>query len=328
RERFTDDILQQVMLRYAISSDRIHLLDGFESFIYEFERAGKAYILRIGHSLRRSANLIHGEVDWLNHLADGGAGVARAILSNNARLVEPVDDQYGDQFLACAFVKAQGKPPREAGWTPERYQAYGRLLGRIHALSKTYEPTNNAWKRPEWDDELLQDVVRNLPLSEAGALKRYRELMLYLHSLPKDSQCYGLVHYDPHEGNLLMNADGCLTLFDFDDCAYCWYVYDIAMVVFYISMGKADVHAFLNEFLPLFLRGYRLETGLQASWLTEIHHFLKLREIELYAAIHRSFNLENIDNPWVARFMQGRKERIENNIPVIEYPFESMAGYL
>ena len=36
------------------SQNRIRLLDGFESFMYEFERGEGEYILRIGHSLRRS----------------------------------------------------------------------------------------------------------------------------------------------------------------------------------------------------------------------------------------------------------------------------------
>ena len=66
KERYNDSILQQVMKAYAIHSSDIQLLDGFESFIYEFDRGGSSYILRIGHSLRRNENLISGEVDWIN----------------------------------------------------------------------------------------------------------------------------------------------------------------------------------------------------------------------------------------------------------------------
>jgi amicoumacin kinase len=69
------------MLRYNIPSDKIELLDGFESFIYRFQRPDGQFILRIGHSSRRSPDLIRGEVDWINYLAAGGALVARAILS-------------------------------------------------------------------------------------------------------------------------------------------------------------------------------------------------------------------------------------------------------
>ena len=53
--RFNDNILHTAMRRYDIAPDQIKLLDGFESFIYEFNRPDGDYILRIGHSLRRTA---------------------------------------------------------------------------------------------------------------------------------------------------------------------------------------------------------------------------------------------------------------------------------
>ena len=77
--RYNDTILHEPMRRYAIAPDKIHRLDSFESIIYEFEREGKGFVLRIGHSFRKSEALIQGEVDWINHLARGGVSVARAI---------------------------------------------------------------------------------------------------------------------------------------------------------------------------------------------------------------------------------------------------------
>jgi hypothetical protein len=37
----------------------------------------------------------------------------------------------------------------------------------------------------------------------------------------------------------------------------------------------------------------------------------------LYAVIYRSFDVEAISDSWVGRFMQGRKERIENDVPYV-----------
>ena len=47
---------------------------------------------------------------------------------------------------------------------------------------------------------------------------------------------------------------------------------------------------------------------------------MKLREIELYAQLHREFDIEHggldaIDDEWCAEFMRGRKERIETGEP-------------
>ena len=88
KSRYNQAILNEAMRRFNISEEKIQELDGFESFIYEFERPDGEYILRIGHSLRRSEALIQGEVDWINYLAAGGASVSKAIQSKNGKLVE------------------------------------------------------------------------------------------------------------------------------------------------------------------------------------------------------------------------------------------------
>ena len=86
KDRYRDTVLQEAMHRYGIASDQIRPLDAFESFIYAFERGSSTYILRIGHSIRRSEALIQGEVDWINHLAAGGVSVAQVIRSESGRL--------------------------------------------------------------------------------------------------------------------------------------------------------------------------------------------------------------------------------------------------
>ena len=325
KSRFNDDILRQAARRYGIAQDRIHLLDGFESFMYEFERDDGEYILRIGHSLRRSIRMIQGEVNWINYLAAGGVPAARAILSENHRLVERIDDGQGEYFLATAFVKARGGHPKQAEWTPRFYEAYGVMMGRMHALSKRYEPDPSTW-RPQWDDpENL--VGQFLPPSEAIAVEKYRALVEYLRALPQDVDSYGLIHQDAHTGNLFVDDAGNITLFDFDDCVYGWFIYDIAMVLFYaVPFDPSEAASLAREFMPHFLRSYRRENPLDDAWLQELPSFLKLREVELYAIIHRSFDVNHLDEPWVARFMAGRKQRIENDVPVIDLDFKSFAA--
>jgi Ser/Thr protein kinase RdoA (MazF antagonist) len=324
RDHFTDDILHEIMRRFDIADGHIHLLDGFESFMYEFRLGSQAYILRIGHSLRRSVALIQGEVDWINYLAAGGASVARAILSANQQLVECVDDGQGGQFLATAFVKAPGKPPDDTTWNTALFERYGKLIGRMHALSKGYEPPDPAWRRPEWDDPIMMDADRWI--SGTVPYEKFLQVMQHLDSLPRDRDAYGLVHQDAHGGNFFVDGDGRITLFDFDDCVYGWFIYDIAMVVFYAVMFADDPPAFTRKFMAHFLRGYRRENRLDPAWFKEIPYFLKLREIDLYAVIHRSFDLNNVDDPWAARFMQDRQLRIDHDVPVVDFNFASLAG--
>jgi Ser/Thr protein kinase RdoA (MazF antagonist) len=302
-------------------------LDGFESFIYRFQRPDGEFILRIGHSGRRSPEMIHGEVDWINYLSDHGVTVARAILSTSRNLVEAIEDEQGGQFLCTAFVRAPGGEIQREQINERFFRAYGSLIGKMHALSKTYEPSNPAWRREEWDGESNNTVDRQLPAAETAMQEIYHRLFIHLQGLPCEAGGYGIIHQDAHPGNFFIDENYTMTLFDFDDCVYGHFIYDIAMVIFYVSLQEKDPAAFMERFLPVFLTAYSRENRLDPGWLKEIPNFLKLREIDLFAAILFTFG-EHPADQWAARYMQGRRERIEKDVPFLEFEWESMARYL
>jgi Ser/Thr protein kinase RdoA (MazF antagonist) len=325
RALYNENILEEACRRYGIAPDQLRQLDGFESFVIEFWRAGGDFILRIGHSQRRSEALIQGEVDWINYLAAHGASVSRAILSQTGKLVEKIDDGQGGHFLATAFVKAPGASAWEQNiWGDDLFLRYGKLIGRLHALSRDYIVSNPAWQRPAWDDPLMLDVEAWLPASQTIVLDRFHRLMDTLHMLPKDRGSYGLIHQDAHGGNFFVDDQGTITLFDFDDCVHSWYANDIAIVLFYAVTNVDNPDAFGQRFLEHFLRGYQRENQLDPQWLATIPYFLKLREIDLYAVIHRSFDVHNLRDPWVAGFMKDRGTRIEQNVPCVNIDFDRL----
>ena len=325
---FNEEVLKTAREHYSIPSDNIRALDGFESFIYEFDRDDGQFILRIGHSHRRSPDLIRGEVDWINYLAANGVTVARAILSRTGNLVEPIDDGHGGQFLCTSFVRAQGATADKEQINERLFRNYGRLLGQMHALAKTYQPTDPAWTRYAWDDPLNNTPDRQLPESEKLIRQRYQALYEHLQSLPRETDGYGMIHQDAHLGNLFVDEDYTMTLFDFDDSVYGHFIYDIAMVLFYIVMfGDDDMAGLTGRFMPTFLQGYREHNQLDSRWLDELPHFLKLREIDLFAAILFTMG-EKPKNAWAARYMDGRREKIENDSPYIEYDWDSLKEYL
>ena len=327
KNRYSDTILQEAMRRYGIVQDQIHSLDAFESFIYEFKRGPQAYILRIAHSSRRSESLVLGEVDWINYLAEHGVSVAKAVLSESGKFVELIDDQQGGTFLVTAFVKAQGQAPWDL-WTPKLYESYGEMLGQIHTLSKYYQPNQIAWKRPDWDNALFEFVERYLPESESIVRQKYKDVCHQANRLAKDRDFYGLTHQDAHGNNFFVDERGQITLFDFDECAYNWFINEIAIVLFYIVQDAEDWRAFTREFMLHFLRGYVQACPLDFAWLKEIPNFLKIREIELYAIMYRDFDVENIDDEWCARFMHNRKSKIENDVPFIDFDFDSLSAQI
>jgi Ser/Thr protein kinase RdoA (MazF antagonist) len=326
RSRFNENILAETQRRYGIDPAKTDEPRGFESFIYGYEKGGKRYVLRLGHSLRRSPNLIRGEVDWINHLAAGGAGVAKAIDSEAGNLVELIDDGQGEQFLATAFVWAEGGSVWQMeGWTERFMLNYGRLIGKIHSLTKQYKLPNNDWKRPPWDDPLMTDATNALPQLDPAAMKLVTANLTHLRQLPTTPDSSGMIHQDAHLGNLFVDANGRITLFDFDDCVYGHFINDIAIVLFYAIANRPDPIPFCAELWPLFWCGYCEENRLDTIWLKEIPHFMKLREYQLYGIIRRDIPDYEGDE-WFANFMRGRQENILAERPTIDFDFTKVTS--
>jgi len=45
----------------------------------------------------------------------------------------------------------------------------------------------------------------------------------------------------------------------------------------------------------------------------------------LYAVIHRSFDVKNLDDPWCVWYMDGRKKRLEGKIPYLDFDFDQFS---
>lgn len=321
RELYSPAIYHQALGVYGISPDSARELGGFESFIYEFQKGGQEGVLRITHTLRRSPDMIRGELDWIDFLHKGGAGVSRPIPTLANRWVGCLDDGSGGYFLTAAFEKAVGTPHHSREWPPPLLWEYGVQVGRMHQLSLIYQPSDPAWRRPEWDDPVHLDIADAIPAEEEGIREVFWENITQLRQLPKDKRSYGLIHQDPHQGNFFVDQEGKITFFDFDDSSYSWLVEDIALAIFYAALGQEDPEGFTAEFLGGFLPGYFSAYQLDPSWFEHIPLFLKRREIDLYAVIHRSFDVENLTDPWCSWYLDGRKERLLERVPVLAFDF-------
>ena len=318
---FNDKILNEAINRFGFDKDEVEILDGFESFIYNVKQGEKEFILRITHSLHRTENEINAEIDWINYLVKGGVPASRAISSKNGNLVEiiSVKDSY---FMAIVFEKLSGKHITSDERDEEIYEHLGELIGRSHKLTKDFKFSNNEFSRREWDEELIE-FFDFLPKDEKLVLDKIKSVHNEIKHLPKDKDSYGLIHTDAHFGNIFVD-DKKLKIFDFDDSSYMWFISDIAIVIFYSVMSKykdlTEIE-FTELIISNFMKGYKKENHISDEWIKRIPLFLKLREMELYLVIHRSFDMKNLNDPWAKWYMEGRKEKIENDIPYLEYDF-------
>jgi len=322
---FTDHIIADFAQRFGLDTGSIEALDGFENHVSQCTRAGRPAILRLTHSSHRSPGDIQAELDWIDYLASHAVRVCRPLRSQLDKLVEVTESESG-AFSAVVFERAPGRPVGRNDQTSVMTVNRGRLLGRIHALTKSYAPPEGHSRREHWHEaDDFVNVRRYLAPTDARVIERFESLIESLKQLPTDADSYGLLHTDAHTGNLFFDGDQ-PTLFDFDDCGYDFFISDIAIALFYAILflpEEWNTGDYARQFLRDILRGYAEENTLDKRWLNLIPTILKRREILLYVAIHRGFDMDNLDG-WCQRYMDGRRERIEQNVPVLDIDFSDI----
>ncbi|HYQ77126.1 phosphotransferase enzyme family protein [Cellulomonas sp.] len=75
-----------------------------------------------------------------------------------------------------------------------------------------------------------------LPAADLALLGRARDAALdALRAASRAPDSWGLVHADLRPGNLLLGGGDDLTLIDFDDCGFSWFVLDLAAALSYVE---------------------------------------------------------------------------------------------
>ena len=115
---------------------------------------------------------------------------------------------------------------------------------------------------------------------------RIRSLLDEILSLPKDRDLYGLIHGDFNDGNFTVDyTNGDMTAFDFDDCCYYWFVYELAFaweggIGRVMFRGLEERKAFMSHYMEQVMEGYNRENSLSAEWLARLPLFVKLIQVE------------------------------------------------
>ncbi len=320
-EKNKEHILCAAAAGYGVPVDSLKKLGSFESFVYEFEVDSVSFILKLTHDIHRSESQIAAELDWVDYLDTYGLSICKAVPSVDDNLIEVIDLD-GSRFFAYVFGKAGGRQSRPDDWTDEMIYEWGRVTGRMHALSGRFEFSDKRYERPHWYDEGYSDIDEYIPKEQTLAIRNYKKLLERIRSLPTDRKSYGLIHSDLHHGNFHIN-DGEILIFDTDDCHFGWYAFDLCIPLFYVLRDK-DINPndteFARHFMRHFMEGYRRENMLEPFWMERIPDFLKLREYDIYSIILNHNLAESSD--WCRRFLENRIERMANDTPYIDIDFK------
>ncbi|QWU13879.1 Ser/Thr protein kinase RdoA involved in Cpx stress response, MazF antagonist [Paenibacillus sophorae] len=327
---FNSNHAERAAAKYGITGKHLTFIGGFQNFVYEYLQGDKPCILRLTPSTHRSAQTVQAELEWILYLADHGISVSSPIVSKSGNLTEVVGTDTELFFTAVAFEKAPGHKASYPECLNDEglYEKLGQLTGKMHALSQSYRPRNESVKRQDWSGNYYLKNIDILPASHTLVRQQYLDLAQAIHRLPKESHTYGLIHGDMGVGNYTVDNRGAITLYDFDEAQYSWYVEDIAVQLYYLVYvyGGEEGYKLREEqahrFMKPFLKGYHLENELDESMLKQIPLFLQLRELIVYIGAFRNFagdeTFSGSDNQWFKDWIAESRIRLESGTPIVD----------
>lgn len=266
--------------------------EGGRNLVCICKKQGKpAYVIRISLTGDRREEEYLAETAFVHYLARGGAPVADVLPSRNGRLVEKLVHDGTETYISL-FAYAEGMLISDNGYryrdgAPlfEYFYNTGKALGRIHHLSRQYVPVH---RRPDYFDKYNMDYIGKLiPDTYAELKQAMADRLARFGKLPETDDTYGLVHFDFSDGNYHINMEnGDITVFDFDNCMYCWYMFDLANLwthgVGWCQWEKDPEkrRAYMTDYFDQILSGYRSENGISDALLEKLPLFIDMVLIE------------------------------------------------
>ncbi len=326
-------LLPEVKALYGITLLREIIAGNSGDKIFEGETPGGQAILGVCEWSEKKQTHTKFEMHWIDYLSAGMEGVVKPIRSANGKLYEIVE-AHGKRYILTLQEKARGKiiDPNDATEFNEKlFFNLGILMGRMHSLTKSYEGNKACpqfkWNGPHfWRGEIA--------ILDKDVREGEKRLLEELERLPVAKENYGIVHYDVHTDNFLVEQDK-ITLIDFDACQFNWYAADIASALFFMARKGADPlkqmteekrTEFAETYLISYLRGYLKTNTLSEYWIKKLDLFMRYQMIDEYVAAQQWWpNKNEAQRQW---YLGWHRDRIKNNLPYVCIDYEKVLGVL
>lgn len=308
---------------YELDNIPFTRLGSFESEIWEVSKQHVSYILRVTDSFHRTLPELLSEASWIKFLDTKGIPTVKIVPTVNGNDCFSIHDP---EVFLMLFSKAKGNGPTKNDITEKLLEQWGYIVGSMHRLSLEFLP----------DDTFMRSYTENILTSHFNKVsnkiepviqKKYSEILKKSMGFPVSRKHYGLIHSDLHLGNFFLDQ-GKMTIFDFDDLQLGWFVFDIAIALYYIFWNDdlKEPTWYQNAkvrteqaiyFIQQFIKGYQQEFKLPKEWLTMIPVFLELRQLDLYLVFEDRFSEIVDENSIPFKLIHQYKQRIMNHIPPV-----------
>ncbi len=269
---YDSDSLDEMFKYFRISSNAV----------YPFKYDGKTRFLRFSPVKEKIKDNLIGELEFIRFLKSKGYPTLCTVASKNNQELLEVSTPWGD-FFAVVFDGVAGTQLEEIEYTYDICRKHGKYLGKLHKLSSEYRPkTRLHWS---YEDVLLwiESILSNFD-NEVRAMQEVKVLKTFLSKLPKNQETFGLIHYDFELDNIFYDqATDTLSVIDFDDAMYHWYVMDIEQALDSIMSETSCVNHELMK--DSFIKGYREEFSVSGEMLSHMPIFRRFANLYGYARI-------------------------------------------
>jgi Ser/Thr protein kinase RdoA (MazF antagonist) len=233
--------LNHALNTWHVRPAHIELVAHGSNLLYQVtDTDGHAYAVRLHTTGRKSAADFTSEAVWLQHLASRGIP---APVPAFPVLTLP-------DAVAVAFHWRAGNVKSAATHTVDDVRRIGTYLATLHHAAQDFTPPHN-FQRPTLDADGLfgerspyASSVGAVHISESAAEtldavgERVAEVMT---TLGTSREMFGLIHADFIYKNTLFTSDGTVCGLDFEECAWGYFIYDMACpLLFYRGRPDAD----------------------------------------------------------------------------------------
>ena len=274
-------------------------LDGFHNEVYLGKYSDEQIIIRVSKSKRRNKEYILAEIQFLESLKETVNTIQPFYISGNSVFER-------DDLTITLFKFINGPKWNELEHDDEIIYQAGMQLALIH---KTSSECDFLFKRDDYKEHNdIRLFLKNY--ADEEYLEEYSEVVSLIESITKRDD-YFLIHGDFLFSNIIYNEG--LTIIDFDDCEYGYYLYDIAVYMFYYLLGgnPLDMNIPLNiERINVFLKGYKSIREIGELKLHDLNPFFRLRQLKLIGTI-TEYQGENMGE-WQKKFISSSLDRIKN----------------
>ncbi|CAN5875394.1 phosphotransferase [soil metagenome] len=299
---------QAALAAFAIEPDTLELISLSENVTYRVidRRDGADYGLRLHRPWYHTLDELISERDWIRALEGAGIAVQAPMRTRDGQEYASVTiPATGERRFAGLARWTTGRVLTEvlretgdSGDWASRFSQLGALTAQLHEQAAAWQPparfTRHALDEngfmgsaphwgPFWEHRGLSDAERRLLLDTRARLHAA------LAQLARAPTGYSLIHADMHPGNILVD-DERLTVIDFDDAAWGWHAYDIAVSLFY-----HQAHPEFAAFERAYVVGYRSVRPLSDESLALLPMFRLVRGLAQIGWFHQRPELDRAE---------------------------------